>query len=44
MFTFVILRPEGIGEFYPITVRKEAGGCSRPGGRRVGPDRREASG
>lgn len=41
---FVILCSEGIGEFYPITVKKEAGRCSRPGGRRVGPDRPEASG
>lgn len=44
VFTFAILLSEAIGEFYPITVKKEAGGCSRPGGRRVGPGRREASG
>lgn len=34
---------EAIGRFYPITVRKEARRCSRPGGRRVSPDRHEAS-
>lgn len=44
MFTFVHFRSEGIGEFYPITVRKGAGRCSRPRGRRVGPDPHEASG
>lgn len=41
---FGILCFEATGGFYPITVRKEAGRCSRPGGRRAGPDRHEACG